>query len=234
MIRNVLPFVVAVFAAFHASQVAAQCDFDVAPAKGLKASMVRAFAACPGTELSIPNTQTEGGTVACTPVTPRQDNEQETLYSYGEKGRCDVRTSAKLVADCSDVTDAGGSPLGLAPAPCHVTYVSSKCSGIVGSDGQTLIGRSDDGFALATLTRATFDDASGGDMTVIDFPVTFTYSVPEGGKMSLQSSSAESLIPLVGVNNADLPACTSLEIVDMIVKDPEGLPFASLGTATRP
>ena len=213
----------------------AQCDFNSAPAKGLKGSMVRNYAPCPGTEHPTSNTQTEGGTEGCTPVTPYQANTGNgTLYTYDVKGKCDASTSAKLVADCSLLTDSAGGPLNLQSGPCHVTYVSSKCSGILGTDGTTPIGAGDIGFSLATLTRATFNDATNGDMTIIDFPVTFTYSTPSKGKMSLKSSSAEALVPLVGVNNADLPACTSLEIVDLTIKDPAGLPFAKLGGATRP
>lgn len=234
MTNRILPLVAGALAFFQVSKASAQCDFDVAPAKGLKASMVRSFAACPGTDHPTGNTSTEGGIEACTPVVPRSVGSSPTLYSFGEKGKCDVRTSSKLVKDCSGLTNAAGTPLGLQAGPCHVTFVNSKCSGILGTDGQTLIGASDDGFSLATLTRATMDDASGGDMTVIDFPVTFTYSVPSNGKMSVDSSSAESLVPLVGVNNAGLPSCTSIEFVDVVVKDPQGMPFAVLGAATIP
>ena len=102
------------------------------------------------------------------------------------------------------------------------------------------IGSADDGWSLATLTRASLNDETDGDMTVIDFPVSFAYSTPDNGKMDIDSSSAEALIPLVGVDNAELPPCTSLEIVDVTIKAPggcptcPGLPFAKLGGATVP
>jgi len=218
----------------YAGTANAACDFNVAAAKGFKGSMVRNYAPCPGTEHPVSNTQTEGGTEACTPVIPFQNGTgNSTTYKYGEKGKCDVQTSAKLVSDCSAVVDAAGANLGLQSGPCHITFVKSKCSGLT-VDGTVPIDAGDLGWSLATLTRATFADASNGDMTVIDFPVTFSYSTPSKGKMSVNSSSAEALKPLVGVNNADLPACTSLEIVDVSIKDPAGLPFAKLGGATRP
>jgi hypothetical protein len=218
----------------YASNASAQCSFNTAPAKGVSGSLVRNYAPCPGTEHPSANTSTEGGTDACTPVVPAGVDGDSTLYSFSSKGKCTIKTSAKLESDCSAVTAGDGSSLGLEAHPCHVTYVSSKCSGILGTDGVTPIGASDDGFALATLSRATVNDATNGDMTIIDFPVTFNYSTPSKGGMEVASSSAEALVPLVGVNNADLPACTQIEVVNVIVKDPAGLPFAKLGQATKP
>ena len=49
-----------------------------------------------------------------------------------------------------------------------VAFVSAKCGDILKADGVTPIDASDDGWLLATLTRATFDDQTNGDMTVID------------------------------------------------------------------
>lgn len=212
----------------------AQCDFNLAPAKGMKASMVRTYESCPGTEHPVPNASTEGGTTACTPVIPAAVDGVSTPYAYGPKGKCTVTTKAKLLKDCSAAEDAEGNSLGLGTNACHITYVTSKCSDIHKTDIGLPIDEDDAGFSLATLTRATFNDAANGDMTVIDFPVSFQFSIPEEGSMELESSSAQELIPLVGAGNADLPACTSLEIVDTTIKDPDNLPFAKLGTATKP
>ena len=113
--------------------------------------------------------------------------------------------------------------------------MTSTCKGIVRADGVTLIsGGVDDGWELATLSRASLNDPTNQDLTVIDFPVSFAYSTPEDGEMFVDSSSAEALLPLVGANGAALPACTSIEVVDAKIKDPDGHPFARLGGATVP
>jgi len=237
MKKMTMPLAAAALVALYAGSASAQCAFDVAPAKGVKGSMVRNYAPCPGTESGgDTTTNTEGGTEACAPVYPYKGAAvAATTYNFGPKGKCDVQTKATLVADCSTVTNGAGAPLGLGATPCHVTYVKSKCSDIMRANGTSPVdGITDTGWTLATLTRATFDDASGGDMTVIDFPVTFTYDQPKKGKILLKANSAEVLKPMVGVNNADLPACTSLEIVDVTIKAPGGLPFAKLGGATVP
>ncbi|MFN2375650.1 MAG: hypothetical protein ABR538_03885 [Candidatus Binatia bacterium] len=218
----------------YASTASAQCDFNIAPAKGLKGSMVRNFAPCPGTEHGPSNTETDGGTEACSPVTPAEVNGNATAYSYSAKGGCSVQTSAKLVKDCSALTDSAKVPLGLEAGPCHITYVKGKCKGILGTDGDTPIGAGDTGWSLATLSRATLNDDGNNDMTVIDFPVTFNFSEPKNGSMKLSSNSAEALIPLVNANNAELPTCTQIELVEVTIKDPLGLPFAKLGGATVP
>ena len=222
----------------YAGTASAACNFDIAPAKGVKGSMIRAYAPCPGTEHPTANTETEGDTDACTPVTPREVEGQGTGYVFGatgtSKGKCSVQTQAKLVSACEELEDAAGTPLGLQQGPCHITFVKAKCSSIYQSDGLTPIGATDFGWTLATLSRATLADDTNGDMTVIDFPVTFDFETPNNGSMKLSSNSAEALAPLVGTNNADLPDCTQIEIVDVIIKDPAGLPFARLGGATIP
>jgi hypothetical protein len=218
---------------FCASTASAQCAFNAVKAKGVKGSFVRNFAPCPGTEHPAPNAETEGDTDACTPVTPKEVDGEATAYTFGPKGSCTVQTQAKLVSACEEVEGSDGSPLGLEPGPCHITYVKGKCKDIV--DGSAVAIDGDDaGWGFATLSRASLDDETNGDMTVIDFPVTFAFGTPSNGGMKINSNSAEQLSPLVGANNAELPTCTSIEIVDVTIKDPLGLPFAKLGGATIP
>lgn len=252
MKKLILPIAAFALVAFNVSAATAatpRCEFGGTDgtnkwgppaARGVKGSMVRNFAACPGTDHpGDPDTETEGGTPACTPVIPPSVETEAgsfaTTYMYSEKGKCDVSTSAKLVSDCSLLTDAAKVNLGLQVGPCHVTYVKSKCSGILRGNGTTLIEGDDDaGWTLNTLSRATFDDLAGGDMTVINFPVEFQYSTPSKGKISINTSTADVLRGYVGPNNADLPACTQIEIVDVTIKDPQHRPFAKLGGATHP
>lgn len=220
----------------YAGTASAACSYNTPfKAKGVKADFVRAYAPCPSTENPTSNTQTEGGTEACTPVTPREVDGVGTLYSFGPKGACKGSTSAKLVSDCSTVKGSDGIELGLQPGPCHITFVKAQCKGILGTDGITLIGELDTGWSFSTLSRATLTDDTNGDMTVIDFPVTFLFGTPKNGSIKLKSNSAEALAPLVGVNNADLPDCTQLEVVDIVIKapgTPDALPFARMGGAT--
>ncbi len=248
MQRLAMSFAVIAAAAIHAGTASAQCTFGFdggtpedsrgpAPAKGVRGSMVRNYSSCPGTSNppSNANAQTESGTDACQPVTPPSVGGGGTDYAYAAKGKCTVQTQAKLLKDCSQAEDSAGNPLGLEARPCHVTFVRSSCKGIVRADGKTLItGAQDDGWELATLSRASLNDPTGHDMTVIDFPVAFTYSTPEDGEMEIDSNSAEVLLPLVGANGAALPACTSIEVVDVKIKDPDGNSFAKLGGATGP
>ncbi|HXC52615.1 MAG TPA: hypothetical protein VN634_17160 [Candidatus Limnocylindrales bacterium] len=246
MKKLIMPFAVIAAVGIYAGTASAQCTFGFdggtpensrgpAPAKGVKGSMVRNYAACTSTEHPTANATTESGTDACQPVTPPVLGGGGTTYAYSAKGKCTASTQAKLLKDCSKAEDSAGNPLGLEARPCHVTFVRSSCKGIVKADGTTPInGAVDDGWELATLSRASLNDPTGGDMTVIDFPVAFTYSTPEDGEMEIDSSSAEALLPLVGANGAALPACTSIEIVDVKIKDPDGNSFAKLGGATSP
>jgi hypothetical protein len=249
MKKLIMPLAVVAAVGLYAGSASAQCTFGFdsgdpetsrgpAPAKGVKASMVRNYAKCGDTLPHDPvdtNIKTEAGTQACQPVTPSEINGNATTYNFGPKGKCDVRTQSKLLKDCSKAEDSAGNELGLPPRQCHVVYVTSKCKDIRRADGTTPIsGAIDDGWELKTLSRASLNDPDGQDMTVIDFPVTFGYSTPDEGEIEIDSSSAEVLIPLVGDNGAALPACTSIEVVNVFIADPDGISFAKLGGATHP
>lgn len=246
MKKLIMPLAVVAAVGFYAGSASAQCTFGFdggtpetsrgpAPAKGVKGSMVRTYADCTGTEHPTEDTNTEAGTPACSPVIPPELDGGPTPYAYSAKGKCTVQTQAKLLKDCSKAEDSAGNGLGLDTRPCHVTFVRSSCKGIVRADGVTPIqGAIDDGWELKTLSRASLNDPTGQDMTVIDFPVAFAYSTPEEGEMEIDSSSAEALLPLVGANGAALPACTSIEVVNVVIVDANGRQFAKLGGATVP
>lgn len=236
MKKVTLPLAAIALVGLYAGTASAQCDFNIANAKGVKGSMVRNYAACPSTQNPVSNTNTEGESDACQPVAVQEFEGDETPYLFSAKGKCDVSTKAKLESDCAKVKGEDGSPLGLDAGPCHITYVSAKCGGITRGDGVTLIdGVTDAGWTLATLTRATLNDPIGGDMTVFDFPVTFQFSTPSKGKISFKSNSSEALIPLLtSISTTDLPPCTQLQVVELTIKAPGNLPFAKLGTATLP
>lgn len=246
MKKLIMPLAVVVAVGFYAGSASAQCTFGFdggtpetsrgpAPAKGLKGNLVRTYAGCTSTEHPTEDTNTEAGTPACSPVIPPELDGGPTPYAFSAKGKCTVQTQAKLLKDCSKAEDSAGNGLGLDERPCHVTFVRSSCKGVVRADGVTGInGAIDDGWELKTLSRASLNDPTNQDVTVIDFPVAFSYSTPEEGEMEIDSSSAEALLPLVGANGAALPACTSIELVNVVIVDPNGRQFAKLGGATVP
>ena len=228
-------FVSALGLAFgQAATAVAGCDFNVATAKGVDLDMVRAFKSCPGTE--VPGLVAEGGAPACTPVVPGESwwDTETTFYKFGPKGRCRGRASSEIVSDCSTVTGQDGMPLGLDANPCHVFTVRADCRGILSSDGVTPISASDDGWTLHMLMRASIEDPSGGEMTVIDVPVSFQFGRPHDGRLSLRGTSAEALLPFVGIHDADIPPCANIEFNYFGIYDPRRLVFARPGVATHP
>jgi len=203
---------------FVAASAHAQCAFDgPAKAKGIKSSLIRSFAACPSITFPVPNSTTGTDVPTCSPPYAHSP------FFFANKGSgCSFQTSAKLESPCTFNSTS---------SDCMNLSLKAKCSGVLKPDNAT-----DDspGWKLTTVSRATLNDPDNGDMTVINFPVSFTYSTPEDGEMEIDSSSAEALVPLVGANGAALPACTSIEVVDVKIKDPDGRPFARLGGATVP
>ncbi|MBI5504989.1 MAG: hypothetical protein HY899_09300 [Deltaproteobacteria bacterium] len=226
---------IALVAAF-AGAASAQCEFNsLAKAKGIKTSMVRVFAGCPSTEHASINSETGGGTPACAPVTVKQVDGEGTSYAFDpQTGGCDVQTRAKLEKDCSLLKDNNGDQIGLPAGPCHVTYIKAKCKGILQSEGGAPINATQDaGWSLAILTRATFDDATNGDLTVIDFPLSFAYGDPNNGQIKIDTSTVEPMASIWIDPPPPMPTCTTLHTIKITIKDPDGLPFATIGGSTR-
>lgn len=113
-----------------------------------------------------------------------------------------------------------------------MTTVRSRCHGLLYGSGNPI--RNSDGWYLLTMLRWSLNDPDSGDVTVVDFPIAYEYSDFAGpGSISLESTSAEQLVPLLGVEYAGLPSCTNAEVVRIMILSPGDLPFAVPGFSTR-
>lgn len=152
-----------------------------------------------------------------------------TAYKFGPKGRCKLTAKSKVEQDCSQVEYSDGELLGLGAGPCHMTYLQSQCLDIRRADDSPVDG-TNYGFALMVVLRLTVNDPDNGDVTGIDFPFTFQYDgFKDDGSFSLRTSVSELVRDLYGTTVATFPACTQLAIVDVLLKDPDGMPFARIG-----
>jgi len=200
----------------YASTASAQCAFDEpAKAKGLKSSLVKNYAACPGITFEASNTSTMAGVPGC--AAPFATSS----YKFDDaKGKCDIKTTHKVEAPCSS-----GSP-----TPCSNLTLKVKCGGINNPDGTSP--NNSPGWNLNTVARATFNDNSNGDMTVIDFPAQFSLPPAVKGKIKGQFDTNTLLIDLFG-EGSELPACTAIQLVRLAIADPSGNTFATMGTSGR-
>lgn len=200
----------------YASSASAQCAFnEPGKAKGLKSSLVKAYASCPGITFPATNSSTMAGVPGCAAPFAL------SAYKFdSQKGKCDLKTSHKLENPCST-----GSP-----AACSNLSLSIKCSGVLNADGVTP--NSQSGWNLNTVARATFDDNSNGDMTVIDFPAQFPLPAASGGSFSGKFDTNTLLTDLFGAGS-ELPGCTAIQLVTVAVADPAGNTFATMGSSAR-
>jgi hypothetical protein len=157
------------------------------------------------------------------------DSAYDTGYRFGETGTCSFSAKSKVQSNCAAVTDRFGNRLGLPEGPCHVTYMSVQCKGLERQDGNPINGPTDGGFRLHMLARVTLDNGS----TVVDLPFFMSFLAPEGGSLTLATSTAEQLNYMFGPAEAALPPCTTIEIVSAEIMDPDGVVFARAGLATR-
>ena len=95
------------------------------------------------------------------------------------------------------------------------------------------IGNNNGGYASGTgnvmaILRVTTQDYSGDDMTVIDFPFGFAISLSNSysGSASVTKKLGD---VLQGLNQPGLSDCTSIEIVSIAIRDPNGNIFAVPG-----
>ena len=79
--------------------------------------------------------------------------------------------------------------------------------------------------AVAETIVKHLDDRMNGDMTIVDFPASFPFTMTDG-KVSMKTS-ADAI--LNGIGQPGLPHCSSLELVYLAINDPAGTQFADVG-----
>ncbi len=164
---------------------------------------------------NTPNTTTEAGIASCAPV--ETFNEDAGSPANGWVWGPPSFGSVKLKASKNKIVD----PLN-PPANSRDLIVSLNLEKIFDAHGVVANAPG----TLAIVLRTTFDDRVGGEMTVIDYPFNFAFTV-QGGQASLKTT-VNAL--LNGMGKPGLPGCTSIEIVSAHVLDENGNPFATLGT----
>jgi hypothetical protein len=215
------------YAAFFAASVAttplpaeAQCAFDRPNGSSgstatLTTSLVRAFVSCGNVGGNAPNATSAGGLPTCQPVETfhEQSGSPANGWQFHEGtsyGRVYVKRSS------------GGPNLGFPPT-LHDATITLKLYHIGNESGG--------GFAsgngrILVLLRATFDDYVSGDMTAIDFPLTFSFTLTGSGSVSISKKVGD---VLATISQPRFPDCTTLEIVTVRVSDPNSNVFAVPG-----
>jgi hypothetical protein len=200
-----------------------------AAAKQIKASLTQAFVSCNNPGGNVPNATTQTGTVpTCYPAETYNENagSPDSGWTWGPKGKGDITFKAgknKLVADPSLGVD-DPYPQNTDPNAVDL-YIQIKMSDIRDAGG---LATEPNVGSVATVARATFVDRAepSAPMTVIDFPTGFGIPVVNG-KVSKKTSAT---VILDGLSQPALPACTVIEVVSVLVKDPAGNTFANIGT----
>jgi hypothetical protein len=187
-------------------------------AASFKANLVQSFVSCGNTGGATPNATTEGGsTPTCYPAVTLNEKagSPPNGWHWGPKATASISFKAgkNKIYPTALNTDPNAVDL----------YIQVKASDIRNGTGALVDGPSG---KVAALSRATLiDRAENKLMTVIDFPTQFTVQAIKG-KASRKISAT---VILNALNNPALPACTTIELVQVIMKDANGNPFAVLG-----
>jgi hypothetical protein len=191
-------------------------------AKQIKASLVQAFVSCNNPGGNIPNATTEGGTVpTCYPSETYHANAGSPAlgWFFGPKGKGDITFKAG-----KNKLTPPDNPLNTDPTAVDL-FITLKMADIRDNTGlATGTNGVVDSVARATLIDRAEDDL--GPMTVIDFPTQFGVTA-DGGKINKKTSAT---VILNAINQPALPVCTTIELVAVRVLDPNGNPFATIGS----
>jgi len=187
-------------------------------AKQIKASLTQAFVSCNNPGGNPVNADTEGAstTPACFPAETYNENAGSPTsgWIWGPKGTASIEFKAgknKVV-----------HPLNIDPNAVDL-YITVKASDIQDGNGVA------DGATgkVGSVARATIVDRLANQlMTVIYFPTSFGITTSKG-KVNKKTSAT---VILNALSNQALPACTNIEVVSVLVLDPNDNPFASMGT----
>jgi len=182
--------------------------------KGLTSSLTQAFVSCNNPGGNVPNTSA-GSVPACAPVETFNENVGSPSggWLWGTKSGGTVAVKG-IANKLGGILNTPGVTADLA--------VTLKVYGVEDENGIA------DGTSgtLSTVARATLNDSIVGLATVIDFPAGFPVSVVRG-KISLKTSAN---VLLNGLGLPGLASCSSIEVVSIQVLDPNGNPFAVMGS----
>lgn len=189
---------------FAVSVITPSCDFNNCKAKKIKTSMVRAFTPCGEPGGNSVNSSLDGILPACAPPQPL------SLYNFKPPcdGSCTVQIKTKI------------QYCGIPAQPCCCITTSTSCKGILAPSSSPASGT----FSLAMVLRITGNDASNGDVTSISTPFNAMMQAING---KIKHKSGCVTIPPDGV----IPACSSVELVDLAILDPDGDRFAVPGVS---
>jgi hypothetical protein len=197
------------------SRLLAQCAFDApTKAKGIKTSMVRAYAGCVG-GITFPssNTSTMAGVPGCTPPMALSQ------FEFGSAGSCSIKVSQRIESPCPLETDS-----------CAIWRVEVNCKDIYDPGGTTPTETGD--WALSFLARLTWNATAAGDQTVIDFPLQVPLPGAHNGQLRVKMSVPTCSL-LFGCEAFAWPDCTSVQLIRSSIVDPDGNIFAVMGSSSR-
>ncbi len=215
MRRHLLPAMASLALAVCAvDDVQAQCAFEhPKTAKKFQSSFTTAFIPCAGLGFSNPpNTSTEGGVPACKP--PETFNEAfggfpPTGWTWDETtGQGQVQFKSAVAVPP------------ITPADSMDLTVKLKVKGVLAN-----VGPASGPGTLTAIARVTLDDRASGDMTIVDYPAQFPFTLTDG-KVSTKTSVDAALN---GIPQPGLPHCSSLELLFVAINDSNNNQFASTG-----
>jgi hypothetical protein len=203
------------------TRAAAQCAFNGPHGSSgstayFVSSLVRAFVSCGNPGGNTPNATSVGGIPTCQPV----ETFHQQAGSPSGGWRFDNGSSYGVVK-IKRTTGGDNAPF---PPTLRDAVVYLKMYHIAqegGGPGHFANGKG----TVQMVFRITSDDYANGDMTYVDFPAGFGFTL-NGGSVYMTKKLGDLM---KDISQPRFPDCTSIEVVSVWVVDPNGNVFAVPG-----
>ena len=187
------------------SPPAGTCKIDLGKrTRGIKGDLVRRLATCPIGSIPAPNSSTAYGLPSCALPSALSSRDFQA-----DSGGCTISVAQKA-QPCASMPSQTCTPVTL----------KLRCRGIAETGGVALVDEL--GWRLRITVRATLEDALAGDVTVVDFPSEVVLPSIEDGTVKLTTVLPELMISTMPGDALGLPACSSLQVIDVVLVDAAG------------
>lgn len=195
-----------------------------AKAKAVSASLVQKYVSCNNPGGNVENSETESATptASCYPAETiagfnagGQANVPDGTFVWGPKGTgtLSFKAGKNKITGAPNVDDDGAVDLNIQLKMSDILDETGPVEGLSGT--------------VNSLARTTIIDRGELKvMTIFDFPTSFSFQLL-GGKCTKKISATQIINPL---GQPALPACTTIELVSVVVRDFNGNDFAAIGT----
>ena len=184
-------------------------------------TLMQAYVSCGNPGGNTPNVTTAGGVPSCAPPETFHQQDGSPVNGWRFSQNPGSGSYGKVYMKR---TTAGPNLSGF-PQTQRDLYVKLYLRGIVDGGNNPGSGTG----SLEAVLRVTMEDYQNGEMTVVDFPFSFSVPMTNGSATVVKKLGDV----MTGISQPHFPDCSMIEVVSISIRDPAGNIFAVPGIKLR-